>query len=238
MYSTKPQSATLRPTRMTALGWGCAVWLALAASGCGNAPRPPSAEAAASAATAPPLARVPTTATVKLLTPAGDVAGQAILTSMPTGVEIAVETGRLTPGVHGFHIHTNGNCAPGPDAATGQTVPFGAAGGHFDPGASHKHGQPGAPATVNHAGELPNLTADATGKATLRYLNTQVTLAQGETSVIGRALVVHANADDYTTNPAGNSGARVLCGRIEPAPGESVVGRREPVRPAANRPAA
>lgn len=202
-----------------------ATLLVLAMSGCAKTPQPPSAEAAASAATAPPLARVPTTATVKLLTPAGDVAGQAILTAMPHGVEIAVDAAGLTPGPHGFHIHANGTCAPGPDATTGQTVNFGAAGGHFDPGASHKHGQPGAPATVNHAGELPNITADATGKATLRYVNTQVTLARGDTSVVGRSLVVHANADDYTTSPAGNSGARVLCGRIEPAAGENTVGQ-------------
>jgi superoxide dismutase, Cu-Zn family len=226
MHAIHHVSSRAAPPRRTIPAASAALLLALAVGGCSNAPRPPSAEAATSAATAPPISRVPTTATVKLMTATGAVAGQAILTAMPTGVEIAVDAEGLAPGLHGFHIHANGTCAPGPDAATGQTVAFGAAGGHFDPGASHKHGQPGAPASVNHAGELPNLSADATGKATLRYLNTQVTLTQGESAVIGRSLVVHANADDYATNPAGNSGGRVLCGRIEPAPGETVVGQR------------
>ncbi|KQP23063.1 superoxide dismutase family protein [Pseudorhodoferax sp. Leaf267] len=165
--------------------------------------------------------RAGATAMVKLQTAKGEPAGQAVLTAVPDGVEIVLNVEKLTPGLHGFHIHTNGSCAPGPDPS-GKTIDFGAAGGHFDPAATARHGHPEHDAQ-RHAGDAPNLTADAQGKATLRYTNTMVTLVPGKTSVIGKALVVHADADDYKTNPAGNSGARVLCGVIEPAR-DAVVG--------------
>lgn len=196
------------------------LWLALA-TGCGV---PKTAPTASTGVIATPAMPPPTAATVKLMTPGGELAGQAILTVTPTGVEIELTASGLKPGAHGFHIHMEGTCAPGPDA-TGKTIDFGAAGGHFDPGAAHKHGQPGNPANASHAGDLPNLTADPAGKASARYLNTQVTLGPGPTSVIGRSLVVHADPDDYVTEPAGNSGARVLCGRIEPAQVNSIVGQ-------------
>lgn len=166
--------------------------------------------------------RAATGAMVKLMTPQGEPAGQAVLTTVPDGVQIVLNVERLTPGLHGFHIHTNGSCAPGPDA-TGKTVDFGAAGGHFDPHGTQQHGDPGR-GTVRHAGDAPNLMADAQGKASLRTTNTLVTLLPGANSVIGKALVVHADADDYKTNPAGNSGARVLCGVIEAARLDAVVG--------------
>lgn len=166
--------------------------------------------------------RAATGAMVKLMTPQGEPAGQAVLTTVPEGVEIVMNVEKLTPGLHGFHIHTNGSCAPGPDAM-GKTIDFGAAGGHFDPMGSMQHGDP-AHAGTHHAGDAPNLSADAQGKATLRFTNTMVTLVPGKTSVIGKALVVHADVDDYKTNPAGNSGARVLCGVIEAARLDAVVG--------------
>lgn len=166
--------------------------------------------------------RAATGAMVKLMTPQGEPAGQAVLTTVPEGVEIVMNVEKLTPGLHGFHIHTNGSCAPGPDAM-GKTIDFGAAGGHFDPMGSMQHGDP-AHAGMRHAGDAPNLSADAQGKATLRFTNTMVTLVPGKTSVIGKALVVHADVDDYKTNPAGNSGARVLCGVIEAARLDAVVG--------------
>lgn len=166
--------------------------------------------------------RAATGAMVKLVTPQGEPAGQAVLTAVPDGVEIVMNVEKLTPGLHGFHIHTNGSCAPGPDA-TGNTIAFGAAGGHFDPLGTKQHGD-AERGTVRHAGDAPNLMADAQGKASLRTTNTMVTLRPGASSVIGKALVVHADADDYKTNPAGNSGARVLCGVIEAARLDAVIG--------------
>lgn len=189
--------------------------LALLAAGCG-APgiSPSSRPTATTGVMATPAVPPPTAATARLLTPGGELLGQAILTATPTGVEIALTASGLKPGPHGFHIHTNGTCAPGPDAS-GQAVDFGAAGERFDPP---------DPANKAHAGELRNLTADPSGKASARYLNTQVTLTPGPASVIGRALVVHADPHDHAAQPAGKSGARLLCGRIEPAQVESVAG--------------
>lgn len=196
---------------------GATMLAAVFASGCGGLRAPQNAATGAAAAT-------PRSALVQLLTPGGARMGQAVLTATPLGVEVVLTASGLTPGNHGLHIHANGSCAPGADATTGNTVDFGAAGGHFDPGESRKHGRPGDPAHVSHAGDLPNLNADAAGNASMRYVNAQLTLAPGKASVIGRALVVHAGPDDYQTNPAGNSGARVLCGVIEPAQFGSVVG--------------
>ena len=156
-------------------------------------------------------------AVVQLRTADGRESGKVTLTETGAGVRLVVDATGLTPGQHGFHIHTNGACEAAPDPNTGKSVPFGAAGGHFDPHATKHHGKPGDAPTHSHAGELPNLVADANGRATLQYVNTHVTLAPGDASVAGRSLIVHADPDDYTTNPAGNSGARVLCGRIEVA---------------------
>lgn len=105
---------------------------------------------------------------------------------------------------HGFHVHENGDCSAA-DATS--------AGGHFNPGGS-AHGQPGAGA--HHAGDLPNLTADARGVATVDVQVSGLSLAAGErNSVINRALVVHRDPDDYRSQPAGNSGARIACGIIK-----------------------
>lgn len=197
---------------------GAAICLAVLA-GCSSAPPPasPGTPAAGSASRSPAVAT--------LLTPTGQPAGRAELTETPAGVEIAIVVQGLSPGQHGFHIHANGACAPGPDPATGQTVAFGAAGGHFDPGHSRNHGRPGQPINHAHAGELPNIPVGADGNGTLRYLNPNVTLERAPHTVFGRALVVHANPDDYTSDPAGNSGPRVLCGVIGPAQPGAVVGR-------------
>lgn len=168
-------------------------------------------------------------AVAHLFTATGKPSGRADLTETPKGVEITISVQGLTPGQHGFHIHANGACAPGPDPATGQTVAFGAAGGHFDPGLSRNHGQPGEPAHQGHVGDLPNITVGADGAGSLRYLRPGVTLSRQPDSVFGRALVVHERADDYATDPAGNSGGRVLCGVIEAAQPGTVTGARAAV---------
>ncbi|AVT14240.1 superoxide dismutase family protein [Paracidovorax avenae] len=168
-----------------------------------------------------------TSAVVLLKTAAGAPAGRAMLTELPQGggVEIAIEVQDMAPGVHGFHIHANGECAPGPDAATGRVVDFGAAGGHFDPYMTRNHGRPGQSPHEAHAGEAPNIQVGADGKGSLRFTNPHVTLLAGKTSVLGRTLVVHENQDDYASDPAGNSGGRLACGLIEPAAPSMVQGR-------------
>ncbi len=166
-----------------------------------------------------PKAEQPPSAVAVLRSADGREAGRVALTQTQAGVRLQADVSGLTPGQHGFHIHANGVCESTTDANTGKAVAFGAAGSHFDPHATKHHGAPGDAPTQSHAGELPNLVADANGRATLQYTHAHVTLTAGERSVMGRSLVVHADPDDYTTNPAGNSGARVLCGRIEAATG-------------------
>ncbi|GAA6119825.1 superoxide dismutase family protein [Acidovorax sp. FG27] len=208
--------------------------LALLLSGCaatGNFDMPragtPPTPAAGAVPPGPAAAAEGATAQVALLNPAGSPAGRAMLRELPgsTGVEIAIEVQNMAPGRHGFHIHAHGACAPGPDAATGQIVPFGAAGGHFDPFMTRNHGRPGQSAHEAHAGELPNIDVGADGRGSLRHTNPQLTLQPGQTGVLGRTLVVHEKEDDYASDPAGDSGGRIACGLIEPAGPSMVTGR-------------
>lgn len=109
----------------------------------------------------------------------------------------------LTPGPHGFHIHERGDCNS-PDAMS--------AGGHFNP-TGKRHGSPLIP--DHHAGDLPMLVADGGGKASLTTQVEGVTIGGGgPTDIVGRSVVVHAGGDDYSSQPAGNSGPRVACGVI------------------------
>ena len=111
-------------------------------------------------------------------------------------------TGLAPNSEHGFHIHEKGDCSA-PDASS--------AGGHFNPDGS-AHGSHSAP--VHHAGDLPSLKADAKGIAKIDVTLSGVTLGSGPTGIIGRSLVVHGKADDFTSQPSGNSGPRVACGVI------------------------
>jgi Cu-Zn family superoxide dismutase len=103
---------------------------------------------------------------------------------------------------HGFHVHEKGDCSA-PD--------FSSAGGHFNPD-GRPHGHFGG--TARHAGDLPNLRSDAQGVAEMRVPVTGLTVGGGTTDIVGRAVVVHAMPDDYASQPAGNSGARIACGTI------------------------
>lgn len=146
------------------------------------------------------------TATANLVDSTGARAGVATFSDSAGTVQMAVSVTGLTPGRHGIHIHETGTCTP-PD--------FKSAGGHFNPEAK-EHGleNPQGP----HAGDLPNLLVEEDGSADTTLTVPAGRLAEGPTSMLGtqqRALVIHADPDDQTTDPSGNSGARVVCGVIE-----------------------
>jgi Cu-Zn family superoxide dismutase len=129
--------------------------------------------------------------------------GTVTFTALDHGVRVAGEVRGLVPGSeHGFHIHEKGDCGDNGNAS----------GGHFNP-TGGTHGKFGAPGS--HAGELPSLRADASGVARFSLEDHSISLTPGATnSVIGRALVVHRDPDDFTTQPAGNSGPRIACAVI------------------------
>ncbi|MEY2797479.1 MAG: hypothetical protein RLZZ119_960 [Pseudomonadota bacterium] len=103
---------------------------------------------------------------------------------------------------HGFHIHEKGDCSA-PDAMS--------AAGHFNPDGK-PHGSPGG--SHSHAGDLPNLKADANGNANYSAKVHGITVNTGPAGIVGRSVVIHRDPDDYKSQPAGNSGPRIACGLI------------------------
>ncbi len=143
-------------------------------------------------------------ATTVLNDGSGKKVGKVRLTATPSGILIQLYLTGIPPGEHAFHVHEVGKCEP-PD--------FKSAGAHFSPDKT-KHGlmNPEGP----HAGDMPNLHVPDSGKLSIEILNPLVTL-RGERALLdedGSALVIHAGADDYTTDPTGNAGNRIACGVI------------------------
>lgn len=133
-----------------------------------------------------------------------EVEGEVTFEQTKQGVRVHVKAKGLTPGPHGFHIHERGDCSE-PD--------FSSAGDHYAPH-SHPHGPPG---TMSHAGDLGNIEASADGEAEQSIVTQQLVSEQDLRAIIGKAVIIHAQADDFTTQPSGASGARVACGVIEVA---------------------
>jgi len=109
---------------------------------------------------------------------------------------------------HGFHIHEKGDCSA-PDGSS--------AGGHFNPGSS-EHGS--ISTAMHHGGDMPNIKADAQGNAHIDGpVASNVNVGVGDAfDIVGRGLIVHADPDDYKTQPTGNAGARLACAVITKVP--------------------
>lgn len=133
--------------------------------------------------------------------------GEVRFTSVEEGVNVSIDAQGLEPGVHGAHIHQTGSCIP-PD--------FQSAGGHWNP-YNREHGRenPAGP----HMGDMPNLIVGRDGTGLLELVIDGASITGGPAPLLdedGSAVVIHAGADDYRTDPAGAAGARVACGEVVP----------------------
>lgn len=117
-------------------------------------------------------------------------------------VEVQVDLTGVPPGVHGFHVHERGDCGDSGNAA----------GGHFNP-TSAPHAAPAA--ASHHAGDFGNVTAGANGEVHTKFTTRSITVGEGSRSAVGKAVILHANPDDLTTQPTGNAGGRIACGVVE-----------------------
>jgi Cu-Zn family superoxide dismutase len=143
-------------------------------------------------------------ATAALMPTTGNkVTGTVTFTQKGDKVTVVAKVGGLAPGSHGFHIHEKGDCSSGDGES---------AGGHFNP-TGKPHGDPKSP--DHHVGDMPMLVADASGNASLTADVGPMTIGSGATDIIGKAVIVHTNPDDFKTQPTGNAGARVACGVIK-----------------------
>ena len=150
-------------------------------------------------------------AQMRLATPSGpgESIGTVTVSQGAQGVVFKTDLKGLPPGPHGFHMHENGSCEV--STANGQVVPAGAAGGHLDPAHSGHHE---GPEHAGHLGDLPVLTADASGVAAETLAAPRITDLQ---AIKGHALMIHAGGDNYAAAPwpLGGGGARLACGVLE-----------------------
>lgn len=159
---------------------------------------------AASAAQAAPVTKA-----VAVLQPTKDsaVRGSVSFARGVGGLRVVARLEGLTPGLHGFHVHEFGDCS----ASDGTS-----AGAHFNPGGAPHAGPHDA---ARHAGDMGNVEADAQGVGVLDYVDPKASF-EGDASILGRGVIVHAKADDLKTQPTGDAGGRLACGVIGVAKGE------------------
>jgi Cu-Zn family superoxide dismutase len=165
------------------------------------------AAAACSLPYVPPFTPPPPSAVAHLADSGGRVVGNAVFLQDGGNVRILLDVAGVTPGSKAVHIHEVGLC---------EAPSFESAGGHFNPGKAH-HGI--GTRQGPHAGDLPNIVVDATGKGHLEFTNKHVTVKKGNSprsllSGKGTALILHAEADDMHSDPEGGSGARLACGVV------------------------
>lgn len=162
---------------------------------------------AALAMAVPAMAQTGQKASATFVDQQGKQIGTATLTQTGSGVLIAIDVAGLPPGEHALHVHEKGVC----DGAG----KFASAGGHYDShGRKHGYMTEGGP----HGGDMPNQFVGADGMLKAQVLNPSVTLGSGDGTLFGpdgTALVIHAKADDYASQPAGDAGDRIACAVIK-----------------------
>jgi Cu-Zn family superoxide dismutase len=134
---------------------------------------------------------------------AGNTAkGTVSFTQHGDKVRVSAQLTGLKPDAeHAFHVHEKGDCS----SADGMS-----AGGHYNPA-----GKPHGPqAADHHAGDMPNLKADAYGNASGTFDISGVSIGSGDADIVGKGLIVHRDPDDYKSQPAGNAGPRIACATI------------------------
>lgn len=145
-----------------------------------------------------------TSARVVMRNAQGQNLGDLALVQTHNGVLITGFLNGVPAGTHAFHVHTVGKCTPD----------FNAAGGHFNP-AAHQHGFRNPQGM--HAGDLPNINVAADGTVRVEVFASSFNLGTGKNGLLdadGSSIMIHALADDYTTDPAGAAGARIACGEV------------------------
>ena len=143
--------------------------------------------------------------------PGSNASATVTFTPVAGGVRIVADVQGVPAGKHGLHLHETGECTHATDAAGKH---FSSAGGHFNP-AGAPHACP--PTDPRHAGDFGNIEVAADGSGHLDLTSNAISLA-GANSVVGKAVILHAGADDCTTQPTGNAGDRLACGVVNLAP--------------------
>lgn len=162
----------------------------------------------ATVATGPASAQAPAGpgAAGEIVNSEGQAIGSVNVNQLANGLQIIATAEDLPAGVHGFHFHAVGRCDP-PD--------FQSAEGHFNPDdSSHGFHAEGGP----HAGDLPNVHIGEDGVLAVEFVTDRLSLEEGDAAILdddGTALVIHEGADDYQTDPSGESGGRIACAVIE-----------------------
>lgn len=154
---------------------------------------------------APALPPQMATASADLRDSGGRMLARASATQVGDAVRVRVEAAGLPAGIYGAHIHTTGNCTP---------PTFDSAGPHWNP-TQRQHGRDNPQG--RHLGDLPNLMVGTDGQGSFEFTIAGASLSGGPRPILdadGAAVVVHARADDYRTDPSGNSGTRIGCGTL------------------------